>query len=100
MTADQTIGTSAEEHDDDDAGRDERPAGQLLGGARPDGGARRQAAAGPAMRERIGRSRQELAPLARIWLTCWAALASAACGWLLPSSTDTIMLPRTVEICG
>ena len=39
-------------------------------------------------------------PADRIWLTCWAAELSAACGWLLPSSTDTIMLPRTVEIFG
>src|SRR6185437_13252864 len=37
---------------------------------------------------------------ARTWLTCWDAVSSAACGWLLPSSTDTTMVERIVEICG
>src|ERR1700722_2988657 len=37
---------------------------------------------------------------ARSALTCAAAAVRAACGWLLPSSTETIMLPRTVEIFG
>jgi len=37
---------------------------------------------------------------ASAWLTCCAALVSAACGWLLPRSTDTTMLPSIWETFG
>src|SRR5271165_7682150 len=63
------------------------------------GRAWRQAAAGRGAR-RCGLPRQELDPPARTLSTCCAALARAACGCVLPSSTDTIMLPRIVETCG
>src|SRR4029077_17706042 len=43
---------------------------------------------------------QEVEPLASAWFTCCAALARAAAGWLLPSRTDTIMVPMICETFG
>src|SRR5262249_53713904 len=73
-----------------------------------DGAARPAPASGAGRRAPLsacGEAGQKARPrqpfeLARAWLTCCAALLSAACGWLLPSSTDTIMLPRIWETFG